>query len=179
MILPNLISLARLAAAPVAVWLILAGNDLAAFVLVLAAGVSDAIDGYLARRMGRTTRFGSLIDPVADKALLVGVFVALGARAVLPWWLVALVVARDILLLGGGAIMYARPERGAARPLPISKLNTAAQIALVVLALAGLGLGFDAEPWLGAGVWLVAATTVASGLAYGWLALRGRWSGRS
>jgi cardiolipin synthase len=166
-ILPNLISLARLGAAPVAVWLIVAGHDRAAFFVVLAAGLSDALDGALARLLGGVTRLGSLIDPVADKVLLVGIYVALGVREALPWWLVGLVLTRDILILGGAAIMYARPEQGPARPLLISKLNTGLQVALAVAVLASLGLGLEARPWIEAGVWLVAATTITSGVGYG------------
>ncbi|MBM3585234.1 MAG: CDP-alcohol phosphatidyltransferase family protein [Alphaproteobacteria bacterium] len=167
MILPNLISLARLGATPVAVWLIIAEHDRAAFFVVLAAGLSDALDGALARSLGGVTRLGSLIDPVADKMLLVGVYVALGVREALPWWLIGLVLARDILILGGAAIMYAKPGRGPARPLPISKLNTAVQVGLVVAVLASLGLGLEGGRWVAAGVWLVAATTLASGVGYG------------
>ena len=148
MIAPNLISLTRLGAAPVALWLILDGRDVTAFVVVLAAGLSDAVDGFLARLTRHVTRLGSLLDPVADKALLMAAYIGLGAREVLPWWLVGLVVARDMLILGGAAIVLIGKDNQAARPLMVSKVNTAAQIALAVIALGGLAFDLVPAGWI-------------------------------
>jgi cardiolipin synthase (CMP-forming) len=164
--LPNLISLARLLAVPFAVYLILEGAFVAAFWLFMAAGITDAIDGFLAKRFDMTSTLGGFLDPLADKALLVSVYVALGHGGHIATWLVILVVFRDVLIIGGVILMFLVNGGVVAHPLIISKVNTAAQIALVAVVLAGLGVApgvmTAAEPF----VWLVAATTLASGGAY-------------
>ena len=99
--LPNLISLARLLMVPLTIWLIVAGSYGIAFWILVAAGVSDALDGFIAKRFDRRTRLGALLDPVADKAMLVSVYVALGVAHQLWAWLVILVVFRDVMIVGG------------------------------------------------------------------------------
>src|SRR5690606_11391126 len=98
---PNIISLCWLLCVPVTVFLILNGMMLPAFWLFVAAGVSDAVDGYLAKRLGQTSTLGSYLDPIADKALLVCVYLTLGQAGHLPTWLVIMVVSRDLLIVGG------------------------------------------------------------------------------
>lgn len=164
--LPNVITLARLCAVPLSVWLMLQGRFMAAFWLFVAAGVSDAVDGYLARRMGSRSAVGAVLDPVADKALLVSVYVTLGLLGRLPDWLVILVVFRDILIVGGVLALYVLGEKPAIAPLFISKFNTAAQIVLAALALGLSGYRIDAPCVLDAAVAAVAVTTLASGVAY-------------
>lgn len=164
--LPNLITLGRLLSVPLAVWLILNGALATAFWLFLLAGLSDAIDGFIAKRFDRRSRLGALLDPIADKALLVSMFVTLGIAEALPNWLVILVVFRDLLIVGGFllAVVVTQPMRW--EPLVISKVNTALQIALVGVVLADLGLGIADHRltvWL---VYAVGATTVLSGAAY-------------
>src|SRR5438094_3807871 len=105
--LPNLITLARLLSVPVTVWLIVDERYGAAFWLFVAAGVSDALDGFIAKRFDRRTRLGALLDPVADKAMLVSVYVALGMAHQLWAWLVILVVFRDIMIVGGFLLIQA------------------------------------------------------------------------
>src|SRR3954469_5622785 len=164
--LPNLITLARLLCVPFAVWLILEGSYGAAFWVFVAAGLSDAIDGYVAKNFDRRTRLGALLDPLADKALLTGVYLSLGAAGMLPIWLVVLVVLRDGLILGG---FFLVPATGAPRrfePLFISKVNTGVQIALVGFVLARLGLGLDGGVVTPVLVAAAAVTTVWSGLLY-------------
>ena len=162
-----MISLCRLLSVPVAVYLILNGNMTAAFWLFVAAGVSDAIDGYLAKRLGQSSTLGSYLDPIADKALLVSVYVTLGQAGYLPTWLVILVVFRDLIIVGGVILLHISNDDGVhMRPLLISKINTAVQIALVSLVLAELGLGFDLGMYHDLLIYLVAATTVASGGGY-------------
>lgn len=164
--LPNLISLARLLAVPFAVYLILEGAFVAAFWLFMAAGITDAVDGFLAKRFGMTSTLGGFLDPLADKALLVSVYVALGHGGHIATWLVILVVFRDVLIIGGVILMFLVNGGVVAHPLIISKVNTAAQIGLVAVVLAALGVApgvmVAVEPF----VWLVAATTLASGGAY-------------
>ena len=164
--LPNLISLARLLLVPVTIWLIISGRYGAAFWVLVAAGISDALDGFIAKRFDQRTRIGALLDPAADKAMLVSVYVTLGMAHQLWTWLVILVVFRDVLIVGGFLLIQAVAVPKQHDPLYISKINTGMQITLVGFVLARLGLG-AAPGWLDLALSLaVAATTLASGLAY-------------
>jgi cardiolipin synthase len=171
--LPNLITLARLAAVPATVWLILNHRLDLAFLLFVAAGVSDALDGWLARYTNARTAIGALLDPVADKALLVSVYVTLAAMGVLPDWLAILVVFRDLVIVGGLLLLWMLGARTAIKPLYVSKLNTAMQLILAGFALFHAGFGSELRTTLLVLVWLTAATTLWSGLAYVFSA--GRW----
>jgi cardiolipin synthase len=164
--LPNVITFARLCAVPGAVWLMLQHRLDLAFWVFVAAGLSDGIDGWLARIRNSRSALGALMDPVADKALLVSVYVTLAAMGVLPDWLAILVVFRDLLIVGGVLVLYLLGQPPIIQPLWVSKLNTALQIALAAGALLLAGYRLDAGPALEAGIWLVAATTLASGAAY-------------
>ncbi len=166
MSIPNLISLARLFAVPLTVWLLLETRYATAFWVFAAAGASDALDGFIAKRFNRRSVLGSFLDPLADKALLVSVYVALGHVGAVPAWLVILVVFRDVLIIGGALLLYTLRQSLRMHPLLISKLNTATQILLVVLIL--LRLGYQVDD-LGAAQFLVyfaVLTTLASGGAY-------------
>ncbi|MFO7482417.1 CDP-alcohol phosphatidyltransferase family protein [Oceanibaculum nanhaiense] len=173
-LLPNLISLVRIGLVPVVIWALLDGrNDLALWLFLL-AGLSDAVDGYLARRFDARTEFGAYIDPVADKALLMSVYVTLGYLGGLPNWLVILVVFRDTLIVGGVILLQTMGYKVAMAPLLISKANTVAQVGLVLAVLGGTVLAQAGYPWIGG--WpvevltsLVACTTLFSGAAYVWI----------
>ena len=132
----NLISLARVLVVPFIITLIIGGDLKPALFLVLAAGLSDALDGFLARQFGWRTELGSYLDPLADKLLLVSLFVTLGYYGMLPASVVVLVVSRDVLIVIAVVMahMLGRPMR--ISPHMSGKLNTAAQIALAVLTLA-------------------------------------------
>lgn len=169
----NLVTLLRLCAVPVAVWLVLRGQFLVAFWLFAAAGVSDAIDGWLARRNG-PTKLGALLDPIADKALLVSMYVTLAAVHVLPDWLAILVVFRDVLIVGGVLALSVLGQDVVIRPLAVSKINTVLQIVLVAATLLMAGLGLDWPVLADLLIWLVAATTLASLGAYVWTTARAR-----
>jgi cardiolipin synthase (CMP-forming) len=164
--LPNLISLARLLAVPATVWLILSDRFNAAFWLFVAAGISDALDGYLARLLKTPGVVGAYLDPLADKALLTSVYVALGYAGHVPAWLVILVVFRDVLIIGGAMLYQLLTQHLTMQPLFISKVNTTVQITLAALVLAQLGLGFDSHGADVALVYLAAGTTIVSGGAY-------------
>jgi cardiolipin synthase len=175
--LPNLISLGRLLLVPLAISLILEGSYWAAFWIFVIAGVSDALDGFIAKRFDRRTRLGALLDPVADKVLLVSVYVTLGIAGQLWAWLVVLVVFRDVMIVGGFLLVQAiaaapRPLR----PLFISKVNTGVQVALVGYVLARRGLGADPGLLDAALSMAVATTTLASGFTYlvQWARILGR-----
>lgn len=164
--IPNAISVARIILVAPTAWLLLEQRYGAAFVLFLVAGASDALDGHLAKRFGWQTPLGGLLDPIADKLLLVASFVSLGWLGVLPAWLVAMVILRDLVIVAGAAAYHLRVAPLRAEPMLISKANTVMQIILVLLAVArqaGAGLP---EGFIMVGVWLVAATTLASGVAY-------------
>ncbi|MFQ5784378.1 MAG: CDP-alcohol phosphatidyltransferase family protein [Alphaproteobacteria bacterium] len=166
MSLPNFISLARLFAAPLIVWLILTGEISLAFWAFIAAGISDGVDGFIAKRFDRTTELGGYLDPIADKVLLVGVYVALGSEGLVDLWLVILVVFRDLLIVGGALLLWllSRPLR--MTPLMVSKVNTVAQIVQASVVLGGFGLGVLVEPLTGVLSYVVAATTLLSGALY-------------
>jgi len=163
---PNLISLARLLSVPVAVWLILAGHLSFAFWLFVAAGVSDALDGFIAKRYAARSTLGGYLDPLADKALLVSVYVTLGYEGAVQIWLVILIVFRDILIIGGALLYQTLTQALRMEPLLISKINTLAQILLAALLLARPGLGLEDSAAIEILVHVVAATTLLSGAAY-------------
>src|SRR5437763_6265642 len=98
--IPNLITLARILLVPVVVWAIASNQMLFAFLLFVAAGISDAVDGFLAKRFGMTSELGAYLDPLADKVLIVSIYVSLGFVGAIPLWLVILVVSRDIMIVG-------------------------------------------------------------------------------
>ena len=132
----------------------------------MVAGISDGIDGYIARRWNLHTELGAYLDPLADKALLVSVYVTLGFLKVLPAWLVILVVSRDVLIVGAFMLSLLMDKPVKVKPLMVSKVNTAGQIVFVVAVLAGLAMGWDIRPLLDLGMLSVAVLTAASGGLY-------------
>ncbi len=164
--LPNIISLGRLLSVPVAIYLILNDFMTAAFWLFVAAGISDGVDGYLAKALGQSSTLGAYLDPIADKVLLVGVYLTLGQAGHLPTWLVIMVVFRDLIIVGGVILLHISTNVVRMRTLFVSKVNTATQIALIALVLAELGLDFDLGGFLDALIYVVAVTTIASGASY-------------
>ncbi|MGE0415538.1 MAG: CDP-alcohol phosphatidyltransferase family protein [Acetobacteraceae bacterium] len=170
--LPNIVTFARLCAVPLAFWLVLEHRMFQAFLLFVAAGLSDAVDGWLARRLGGNA-IGALLDPVADKALLVTMYVTLAAVGALPPWLAILVVFRDLIIVGGVIVLAVLGQPVIIRPLYISKLNTVLQILLVAATLLMSGVPLD-MPWVSEIlIWAVALATLASGGAYVWVTARG------
>ncbi len=162
----NLITLARLLSVPVTVWLIFEERWLPALALFIAAGLSDALDGYLAKHHDMKTELGAFLDPLADKTLLVSIYLVLGFHGHLPLWLVIMVVSRDLLIVGGILLSLAMGIELRIAPSLPGKVNTVVQIALAGTALgflAGLPLPPDLLQIL---VYAVAITTVASGAGY-------------
>ena len=160
--IPNLITLARILLVPVMVWAIAAGEMKIAFLLFLVAGLSDLIDGFLAKRFGMATELGAYLDPLADKAMIVSIYVTLGIAEAIPRWLVILVVSRDIMIVSAVILSWLVGKPVALKPFLVSKLNTVAQILFALVVLASLGFQFEA----GAAIWgltvLVAVLTLAS-----------------
>jgi cardiolipin synthase len=143
--IPNLITLGRILLVPVVVWAITAGEMRIAFLLFFAAGITDAVDGFLAKRFGMSTELGAYLDPLADKAMLVSIYVALGITEAIPRWLVILVVSRDIMIVSAVILSWLVDKPVRLKPHPVSKANTVAQILLVCVVLAALGFDFDAS----------------------------------
>ena len=164
--IPNMITLGRLLAVPVMVWLILNDFIFAAFWLFVAAGISDAIDGFLAKRWNQVTEFGAYLDPLADKALLASVFITLGVQGHLESWLVILVVFRDVMIVGAVVLFQTMVRSLEMDPLFISKVNTLAQIILAALVLGAEGYNVDMGLFMEMMTGIVAVTTRASGLSY-------------
>ena len=160
--IPNLITLARILLVPVLVWAIASGRAQLAFLLFVVAAISDAADGFLAKRFGMKTELGAYLDPLADKVLIVSIYVTLGIIAAIPLWIVILVVSRDIMIVGAILLSWLVDRPMAIKPHTVSRLNTAAQIFLACLALAAQGFRFDAEPVLTLVMVLVAALTLLS-----------------
>lgn len=172
--LPNLITLLRVLLVPPIGWAIVSRQFPLALALAAAAGLSDAIDGFLARHFDWQSRLGAWLDPAADKLMLVTAYASLGWIGAVPWWLVALVVSRDLVIVVGAAAW--RHWRGPleVKPRLLSKCNTTMQILYVLAVLlvhAGL-IELALEPL----VIVVAAVTVASGADYVWhYARRNQW----
>jgi cardiolipin synthase len=167
---PNLLSLIRLGLVPVFVVSVLQREMLQALVTFLLAGLTDALDGAAARWWRQQTRLGAYLDPAADKLLLVSAYVVLSVPelhegVVIPTWITALVLTRDVAIVVVSFILYLAHEIRTFRPSTLSKLNTAMQVVTVLLVLlASLWSQFVVAAHVA--LWTVAFTTVASGLDY-------------
>jgi len=164
--LPNLISLLRILLVLPLVVLVLHRENGYALVLFGVAGVSDAVDGYLAKRFDWSSWIGGILDPIADKLLIVATFVALGVVGSLPLWLVFIVLLRDIVIVVGAAAYLFFIDRFSAEPTLISKANTVAQLSLVFAVLVDGAFGILPQGVEGGLITIVAVTTVASGVGY-------------
>jgi cardiolipin synthase len=166
--LPNFLTLIRIAAIPCFLVLLSSRLYIEALAVFIVGGLTDALDGVVARRMHQTTSLGAHLDPAADKLLLVSSFVMLGVVEAVPLWLVVLVVSRDlIILLGYGLIYFLVEERLEIQPTIVGKLSTLIQLVTVGVVLLVLYPPVDVNPWLVNSLYiLTAATTVVSGLQY-------------
>lgn len=166
--LPNAISLLRIALIVPILWSIAQNHFERALVLFFVAGFSDGVDGYLAKRFNWHTRLGALLDPVADKLLVAGTLIMLVYTGHVPFWLAAIVVMRDIVIVGGATAynFLIGPVEG--EPTRISKLNTALELLFILFVLSRAGFNWPAEitiTILGAAVLV---TVVVSGIDYVW-----------
>lgn len=164
--IPNLITGLRILLVAPFLWALLEERYGTALLLFVIAGVSDALDGFLAKYFGWTSELGGLLDPIADKLLLIGAILALGWLNELPGWLVALVILRDLLIVCGAISYHMLIERLEAAPLMISKLNTLLQLMLVCAVIVHYGMIPLPEILLTGLIALTAITTVWSGSAY-------------
>jgi cardiolipin synthase (CMP-forming) len=170
--LANLITVSRLLMVIPLIWLIATERVHAAFWLLLAAGISDALDGYVAKKFNARTDLGAYLDPIADKTLIDGIYVALALAGWLPPWLAMLVVGRDVLIVLGVVLIQRRDPLFRAKPLLIGKLNTFAQLALAACALAHAGGLIDLGMLVPALIVAVSLTTLLSAAGYAGQGLR-------
>ncbi len=166
MTIPNFITLGRVFLVPVVFWLLVSGRVQAAFWTFVIAGISDGVDGYLAKRYNWSSELGSYLDPLADKLLVVSIFIAMGVLQELPSWLVIAVVSRDVIIVIAIMLTWLFSVPIKIRPFAISKANTCAQLVLAstVLADVGFQLGLGTLRWWL--IWLTAGLTLGSLLAY-------------
>lgn len=136
MTIPNLITIARLLMVPVVVVMILLEDWQTAFILFVIAGISDGLDGFIARHFDMRSEFGAHIDPLADKALMISIYVTLAVTGHLPTWFAFLVVFRDVMILAAVVLSWVMARPMQIKPVLVSKLNTAAQIGYAALILA-------------------------------------------
>lgn len=166
MTIPNLITIGRLFLVPLVIVMIVGANWEMAFILFVVAGISDAVDGFLAKRCGMASELGAWLDPVADKALIVSIYITLAMVGAIPVWLVILVVARDLMIVAAVILSWLLQKPLTIAPIVVSKLNTAAQIGFAALALGSRAFGIELGSVALACELLVALLTVASMTAY-------------
>lgn len=165
--IPNLITCFRLLLVVPTLFFLVGEHYRGAFTLFVLAGCSDGLDGFLARRFGWTSRFGAIVDPLADKLLVVSTYITLTLINALPTWVTLIVVGRDLLIVGGAIVCHALLGRYEIAPSRISKANTFCQILLIFFVL--LHLSFTSIPlWIPQSLtYLVLLTTIASFIDYG------------
>lgn len=167
--LPNIITVFRLLlVGPIVVGLLMQNYKLA-FFLFLLAGLTDAVDGYLARRFQWISRWGAMVDPLADKLLMVSSYLALTYLGDLPVWLLALVLTRDVVIVTGGMCYHFLIGQYDFKPSLLSKANTFCQIVLVIVLLSHYSYGFFNNDWITFLIYLVLLTTASSMIHYIWV----------
>ena len=168
--LPNLITISRLLLTPYIVWLLLIESYFLGFIFFLLSGISDALDGFLAKRFNQKTLLGSYLDPIADKFLIVSAIVLLGYNGYVPIWLIIIIVSRDIAIFGAVIISWMLGANLRIEPLIISKINTFLQLFYIVMTFAViLNKTFLTELILsihGFTTYLIAFSTILSWLFY-------------
>jgi cardiolipin synthase len=172
--IPNIITVFRFLLVPPLVLLLLQEQFGLALLIFGVAGFSDGLDGFLAKRFNWASRLGALMDPLADKLLLVSSFITLGWLQRIPLWLVGVVILRDLVIVGGALVYNFRIERLEAEPSMVSKLNTVTQIALVLAVLLSQLVAGVPYLWMDVLLYCVLVTTLWSGFDYVW-----RWSRRA
>lgn len=166
--LPNLLTVWRVAAAPILVLLLKDQAYTLALVVFIVAGISDGLDGYIAKRFGYESRLGAILDPVADKLLLISCFGMLTFLEHLPFWLLVLVVFRDLLIVGGYLMLVTLNGSVMMNPSNVSKINTTVQILLIIFVLAELAGWLTVPLAIHVLIVVVTVTTVWSGAHYVW-----------
>ena len=164
--IPNLLTLARIGLVPWLVVLLQKQQFTLSLIVFIVAGLTDALDGFIAKRFNAETYLGSLLDPLADKGLLVSSYIMLSVMELIPFWLMVAVVFRDVVIVGGYLLMVLFFGSVKMAPLIVSKINTFTQIAYIVLVLGALSLQHDFSSIQPVLSYAVLLTSVISGLAY-------------
>ena len=167
--IPNILTLGRIVLVPLVIWLIITHEMLAAFLVFLLAGLTDAADGFLAKRYGWNTELGAYLDPIADKALLVSIYVTLGLADHLPVWLVIAVVSRDILIVGAVVLSWMLSRPLSMQPLPDQQSqHVRADRAGGPRARQSSASGSGSKPVISVLIWVTGTLTIVSAAAYFW-----------
>ena len=167
--IPNILTLSRIAAAPVLILLLRNENYEFALILFILAGITDGLDGWIAKRFDFTSQLGARLDPLADKTIIISAYLMLVVLGDLPFWLVTLVIFRDLIIVGGYLVLSTLDGHIPMQPTMTSKTNTVAQISLVIAVL------LENTAWLALPnvsvilVYIVAVLTVVSGAQYVWV----------
>jgi cardiolipin synthase len=165
--IPNLLTLLRIILVPIIVILLIQGSFIKALIVFLVAGISDALDGFLARVLHQQTVLGAYLDPIADKALLASSFITLSILHIIPGWLTVIVISRDFIILLGISVLTMMSIPVQIRPVFVSRVTTALQLVTVLMALFTRCLpGNFNELWLLTIYWVTALFTIISGLNY-------------
>lgn len=166
--IPNILTIIRILLTPVFVMAYTSENFNLAWILFAIAGLTDGLDGFLARIWNQRTDLGAMLDPLADKALLVTSFLCLAAKGWIPVWLTVLVVSRDAIIVGGLALLnfWGIDVKKRIQPIFISKFTTVAQIFLVMFVMVSRSFDFHYPIALSSIVWITAVATLLSGVAY-------------
>ena len=172
--IPNALTTLRLILAIPICLLILNENYQAVLWVAFIAGLSDGVDGWLARKLGAESRYGAIVDPLSDKALLIGVYGSLAVVGLLPWWVTIIVVVRDMVILGGALAYHWRFGRYAMEPSLWGKISTCVQIAFALLLLTNQVFPVFPEFSLQIGLWLVILLAAISGGHYIYI-----WGGKA
>lgn len=164
--LPNLLTLLRIVMVPVVIVLLNQHEYSLALLVFALAGITDGLDGWIAKTFNLQTRLGAMLDPIADKLLLVSTYAMLTVLGDIPFWLLVLVLFRDLLIVGGYWLLVAMDHKAEIQPIWVSKFNTFFQIMLVVLVLVDRAGWMALDSVITATIYIVVITTVASGYAY-------------
>ena len=167
---PNLLSVLRMGLVPLFIIAVLDGQPVRALILFLVAGITDALDGFIARFANQQSVLGTLLDPIADKILLTSAYIVLTIPSLnqgvqIPIWITVLVIARDVLMVIVALIVYMATGPRTFSPTVLSKINTAAQVTAVLVVLLSARLE-NLDPIATTLLYLVAVLTVSSGLDY-------------
>ncbi len=173
--IPNIITLFRLMLISPIVCTLLIHQYRIAFILFFIAGLTDAVDGYLARRFHWISRWGAIVDPLADKLLMVSTFLTLGYLGVFPLWLLAMIVIREIVIVSGGTLYHLLIGEYEFSPTYISKINTCLQIILTTLLVFNLSFPIISPQLLHILMITVFSTSLISLIDYMWVWGRRAW----
>lgn len=170
--IPNLLTLFRIVLVPLFVILLIYGQTFYAFLVFLTAGITDALDGFIARVFSQKTLLGAYLDPIADKLLLVTSYIVLAIIGLIPPWLAVLVISRDIVILIGVAVLFLNHKPIEIRPTILGKISTFAQMGTIVIVLSSVQPIAFFHPLLIPVIYLTAFFTLLSGFHYTYIGVR-------